>query len=429
MSAIGTVLSGVGVAVYVFVETGDAAWLGALAALAAAPYVLTAPLVKHADRFPRRTVMIAADAFAAIGPAIALGLVLAHRLEIWHLVVAGFLGGVGNAFQWPAAQAAVPALVEPGALDRANGLNQLGPAMGIVLGPVLATPLVAWFGIEAVLMVDLATFAIAVATTALVRFGDHVDVEPVDDDGSWNTVWTWLRSHGRPLIGLLVVMAVVNFLLSFFNVALLVVATDLGGTARAGLALGAGGIAMIVGSVAVGRRGVAPDRIGTFAHALVVAGTGCAIAAVRPHFALVVTGVFIALVAVPAVNAAVATVYQERVPASMQGRVFGLRSAIGRALEPIGSVAAGVAVAHLAIPALRADGVLAGSVGEVIGVGPQRGAALVLLAIGLGLAVAGGWLARSWIRTALRESATNARSAATSDTARPGAETPTVSAP
>ena len=243
------------------------------------------------------------------------------------------------------------------------------------------------------------------------------------------TVWTWLRAHGRPLIGLLVVMAVVNFLLSFFNVALLVVATDLGGTARAGLALGAGGIAMIVGSVAVGRRGVAPDRIGTFAHALVVAGTGCAIAAVRPHFALVVTGVFIALVAVPAVNAAVATVYQERVPASMQGRVFGLRSAIGRALEPIGSVAAGVVVAHLAIPALRADGVLAGSVGEVIGVGPQRGAALVLLAIGLGLAVAGGWLARSWIRTALRESATNARSAATSDTARPGAETPTVSAP
>ncbi len=37
VSAIGSSLSGVGVAVYVFLETGSAAWLGLLTALAALP--------------------------------------------------------------------------------------------------------------------------------------------------------------------------------------------------------------------------------------------------------------------------------------------------------------------------------------------------------------------------------------------------------
>ena len=48
-------------------------------------------------------------------------------------------------------------LVDPAALARANGLAQLGPAAGIVIGPALASPLVARWGIEDVLGLDLAT--------------------------------------------------------------------------------------------------------------------------------------------------------------------------------------------------------------------------------------------------------------------------------
>lgn len=405
VSAIGTVLSGVGVAVYVFVETGSATWLGVLAALSSAPYLLTAPLLSITDRFTRRSTMIAADTFAVIGPAVALVMAFAGRLEIWHLAVAGFLGGVGNAFQWPASQAAVPALVAPEALGRANGLSQLGGATGIVLGPVLATPLVAWWGIEAVLVVDLATFVVAVAATLSVRFDDPPRDPDVADDGSWAALFTWLRGDGRPFITLIAAMATVNFLLAVFNVSLLVLATDLGGTARAGLVMGAIGAAMVAGSIVSSRQGVGDDRVGTFARGMVLAGGGFVFAALRPSLVVVIIGVVVAVGSIPALSAAASTLYHERVPTSMHGRMFGLRTAIGRSLEPVGAVIAGVAVAHVAGPAMSDGGALTGSVGAVIGVGQGRGAALTVAVVGLLLTAVGLGLARSSIRDEFRRSA------------------------
>ena len=43
LSGIGSTMSAVGVAVYVFLETGSAVWLGVLSALSAIPVVLVAP--------------------------------------------------------------------------------------------------------------------------------------------------------------------------------------------------------------------------------------------------------------------------------------------------------------------------------------------------------------------------------------------------
>jgi len=398
LSAIGSVVSGVGVAIFVFVETGDASWLGVLAALAAVPYVLAAPLLPLTDRVPRRTMMIAADTFAVVGPATAL--VLAHTgdLEIWHLAVAAFLGGLGTAFQFPASQAAVPALVDGDVLDRANGLNQLGPAVGVVIGPVLATPMVAWWGIEAVLIFDVATFVVAVVATMMVPFDDVADDTSIDDDGTWRSLRAWLAGDGRPFVTLLAVMAVVNFLLAFFNVSFIVIVTELGGVARAGVALGAAGAAMIVGSLVSATRGAGADRIGTFARGLTLAGAGFVVASVFESFPVVIVGVVIALGTVPAVNAAVSTVYHERVPPSMYGRMFGLRTSLGRALEPVGALSAGFLIAGVVEPAMAVDGRLAPTMGVVFGTGDGRGAALVLAAVGATLAVAGIWLGASRLR-------------------------------
>jgi predicted MFS family arabinose efflux permease len=409
VSSVGTSLSGIGVAVFVFVETGSAAWLGVLTAVAALPYLLTGPLMPRLDRYPRRTAMIVADSLAALGTLVAFALALSGRLEVWHLVVAGFVGGVGNSLQFPAFQAAIPALVSDEALGRANGLNQLGPALGIVIGPVVATPLVAWHGIRAVLVVDLATFAFAVVTTAIVRFGPAGDplrsgVE-MGDDGSWRTAFTWLRTEGRPVLGLLGAIATVNFCLAFFNISMLALATDVAGTARAGLVFGAAGVAMIVGSLAVGIRGVPTRRVRTFSLALTAMGIGCAVAASRATFGVLAVGSVIALVMVPIVNAAVATIYHERVPPTMQGRVFGLRSAIGHSLEPLGSVVAGFLIARVAVPAMAEGGVGAATIGPMIGVGPERGAALVLLGVGGTLLGVGIWLGRSWIGGEIDEGA------------------------
>ena len=406
VSAIGSSLSGVGVAVYVFLETGSAAWLGLLTALAALPYVVTGPFMGLVDRFPRRTVMIAADAVAAVGPVVALGLALTGRLAVWHLAVAGLIAALGDSIQVPAAQAAVPALVPPAALGRANGLVQLGPAVGVVIGPALATPVVAWWGLEAILLIDVATFLVAVTATSLVRFGDATDptgAPPVDDDGSWRTMWAWLSSTGRPLLVMLTVSMVVNLCTSFFNVASVALATDVAGPARAGLVFAAGGVAMVVGSLIVGTRGIPRRRVRAAGVSLAVAGIGAVIVGSHPSLQMLIVGTVVLMAAIPVLNAIGATLYHERVPASMQGRVFGIRSAIARALIPVGSLAAGLLVSRVAAPAMSDGGVGARWLGPLIGEGSERGSALVVIAVGLAIALIGAWVARSWVAEALDE--------------------------
>lgn len=406
VSAIGSTLSGVGVAVHVFLETGSAAWLGVLTALAALPYVVTGPFTGLIDRYPRRTVMIAADAAAAVGPVLALAMALTGRLAVWHLAAAAVIAALGDSIQGPAAQTAVPALVPPAALGRANGLVQLGPAVGVVIGPALATPIVAWWGIEAILLIDVVSFLVAVTTTSLVRFDDAAaaaasSVEPVADDGSWRTMWAWLSTTGRPLLVMLAMSMGVNLCTSFFNVASVALATDVAGPARSGLVFAAGGVAMVAGSLVVGSRGIPRRRAMTAGVSLGVAGLGAVVVGAHASLAALIVGTVVLMASIPVLNATGATIYHERVPASMQGRVFGLRSAVARALMPAGSLAAGVVISRVAEPTMADGGIGARWIGPLIGTGAERGSALVVVAVGVAIALIGVWIARSWVAEAL----------------------------
>ena len=384
VSTIGSALSGIGIAVYVFVSTGSLMWLGLLSAFATLPVVLTGPFLRFTDRLDRRTVMIRADVVAAVGPAIALTIAVFGELQPWHLAAAGLIGGFGTAFQVPAYQAALPHLVDDSAIDRANGLVQLGPAAALVLGPAIATPIVAWWGIEAILIVDLVSFAIGASATAWTRF-TAVDAPEHTDDGSNRAALSWLRGPGRALFVLLGVMAVVNLVLAFFNLAFFALAVELGGVARAGLAPALGGATMVVVSLVMGSRGVPARRISVVALAIGMMAVACVVAAARPSFTLLLIGAVLALAAVPVANASVSTMFHEHVPAHMYGRVFGLRNVIAQVLYPLGSLLAGAVGAHVAAPAMTEGGALSGSLGRVIGVGADRGAALLMLGAAIAL--------------------------------------------
>ena len=351
---------------------------------AGASVLVTSPFLRLTDRFDRRTVMIRADMAAAIGPAIALAIALLGDLQPWHLALAGFAGGLGTSFQVPAYQASLPHLVDGEAIERANGLVQLGPAAALVLAPAIATPIVAWWGIEAILVVDLATFLIGAAATGFTKF-TAMGTREAGDDGSSRAARAWLWGPGRSLFALLAVMACINLVLAFFSLALFALAVDLGGAARAGLAPAVGGLAMIAASIVMANRGLPGRRAGALAFAIVMMSVGAMTAALRPSFWLLLVGAAVALASVPLGSATVSTVFHEHVPESMHGRVFGLRGVLAQILYPLGSVTAGLLGANLAAPAMSEGGVMSSSVGRIIGVGAQRGPALMLLGVAIAL--------------------------------------------
>jgi DHA3 family macrolide efflux protein-like MFS transporter len=396
VSTLGSSVAGFGIAVHVFLDSGDAVWLGLLMAAASLPFVVLAPLLGRIDRFERRTVMITGDLIAAAGTIAALGFALAGRLEVWHLVIAAVIGGIGTAIQMPAAQAAIPALVGADQLDRANGLAQIGPAGGVVAAPVIATMLVAQWGITAVLIVDVVTFAVAVAATALTPFRSHLHQRLPATAGAasdsthpiagWTPVFDWMRTSGRGVAALMAVSATVNLCLGFFNVALVAVVATID-EQWAGLPLAVGGIAMLAAGVLIGQRGLPERRVPAITLGVFMLAAGCAICGLRPSLAVVAIGAAVALAAVPLVSSAASTMLHERAPAALQGRMFALRGGISRSLDPLGAVVAGVAISVLAEPAMSSGGVLDRTFGRVLATGDGRGAALVMIFVGLALAV------------------------------------------
>lgn len=341
VSQVGTVLSGFGAAVWVFIETGSYAWLTVLTVGVSLPPMLTAPLLGLIDRFDRRLVMIATDTGTAAITGSVLAIWALGDLRPWHLVVASLAGGAFGSIQGPAYAAAIPSLVTPENLGRANGLIQLGPSLSLVAAPGLAGLLIAGPGIGAVLAIDLATFAFAATTVTLVRFRATAPPPP-EDDFRLTSVVRWLGREARPVGYLIGATAAVNVMLAVFNLAILVRGTILGGEAGAGLAPTMGGAGMILVSLLVGALGLPRRRIPAVGWSTAAFGGLTVAAAATPSLALFAVCIGLGISTAPLAQTIISTTLQERVQPEMHGRVFGLRNALGRGAYPLGVAPAGL---------------------------------------------------------------------------------------
>ena len=99
-----------------------------------------------ADRLPRRTVMLVADAVRTVLQLTAAALLVAGVAEVWQLAVLQVGMGVCEAFFWPAYTGLVPEVVSPPRLQQANALQGLVSSGSVTLGAILAGMLVAAIG-------------------------------------------------------------------------------------------------------------------------------------------------------------------------------------------------------------------------------------------------------------------------------------------
>jgi len=96
-----------------------------------------------ADRFPRRTILLLAQATFAVATGAVAAAALAGQLQVWHLVALGLVQGVAMSFNIPARQAYIAELVGPHLLRNAVALNNAGMNCCRIVGPALAGSLLA----------------------------------------------------------------------------------------------------------------------------------------------------------------------------------------------------------------------------------------------------------------------------------------------
>jgi MFS transporter, DHA3 family, macrolide efflux protein len=396
ISYIGSGLTNFALGVWVFRRTGSVTQFALIAFFASLPGLLAAPFAGAlVDRWDRRLVMLWCDLGSGLRTLAVALLLLAGALRTWHVYVAVAVVSLLRMLHLPAYIAATSTLVTRHQIGRASGLMQLGQAAGDTLAPLFAGMMIGAIGMGGVLLVDFATFLFAVLTLALVR----VPRPPASAaaQAARGTLareaalgWTFIKA--RPgLLGLLLYFALSNLVFAMAMVLVVPLVLSFSGPAVLGRVQATASCGLAAGGLLMSVTGWPRRRIhGVLGCGLLLA-VMLVVVGLRPSAPLIAAGLFVTLFAAAIVNGSSQAIWQLKVPADLQGRVFAVRRMLAQLTAPLGQVSAGPLADRVFRPLLVPGGPLAASAGRVLGVGPGRGIGLLYVCIAVVPLLASLW--------------------------------------
>lgn len=122
-----------------------------------------------ADRFDKRKLLMWTQGLSGLWGLVLGLLVVTGQAELWHVYALATLLGLTTAFDAPARQTFVAALVPPDHLGNAIGLNSASFNGARLVGPGVAGLLIAAFGTGPVFLINAVSFAATVVAVACLR--------------------------------------------------------------------------------------------------------------------------------------------------------------------------------------------------------------------------------------------------------------------
>lgn len=346
VSLIGTQLSAFALGVWVYQSTGRLMDFAMITMLALVPAIVVAPLGGVlTDRYDRRRIMLASDTVSAVAVGSLALLYWAGRLELWHILLAVTAGSLATAVQRPAWLASISQLVPKPYLVQANALAQLGTGLGTLVAPLAGGVLVVAIGLPGVILIDMATFLVAVLTLLAVRFPARL-FRKRDEDfrsafaGGWRFI-----ARRRPLVRMTLYFVPVNYLGALTIVLVTPLVLDLASPVALGAVTAAGGLGAAVGSLAMIAWGGTGKRAYGMVGFVLGGGAGTVLIGLAPSLApmslvLAGAGLFLWWAATSVVNAHWMAIIQVKVGAHLQGRVLAVNQMLAAAMMPLGFLTA-----------------------------------------------------------------------------------------
>ena len=179
ISGLGSAMTAYALVIWSYSQAGSALRTAALMVCSYAPYViLSISAGALSDRWDKKKTMLFCDALAALSTFIVLLLLKNDALRIWHLYIVNAVSGLMNTVQQPASEVATSALLKREHYQKVGGLRYLSNSLNSILTPIIATAVMGLWGIEAVIAIDLVSFA--VAFVVLLLFIPIPKTEPKD---------------------------------------------------------------------------------------------------------------------------------------------------------------------------------------------------------------------------------------------------------
>ena len=302
-------------------RTGTA--VGALLLATSIPRFLGPVAGAIVDRVEQRSLMVACD----LGQAVIFGTIAWLQPSFPVLLALVALAAVLDTLFAPAGRSALPALVRPEQLMRANAWIGMSLNVQVVAGPVLGGLLYSWLGGRGALAANALSFLLS----ALFLLGLPPLRAPADGGeargflavGMDGLRFAWRNRVVRTLIVALFV-GVAFAGLDDVALVFLVRETFHGSALAYGLVTGAYGVGMLLGSIGLSWKGTAAAAGTVFLLGWVAGGVGAVLTGIAPLIAVVAVGQAIAGVGNAVEVVAMDTLVQRSVPREMLGRVFGL---------------------------------------------------------------------------------------------------------
>jgi MFS transporter, DHA3 family, macrolide efflux protein len=387
ISLIGSSLTGFALGVWVYQRTGSVTQFALISVSTVLPKILVSPFAgAFVDRWNRRQAMLLGDSGSGLVTLAIAILFFLGRLEIWHIYLATSASSICSSLQWPAYLASTTQLVPKHHLSRASGLIRLSESVAQLTSPILAGILVTTIQIQGVFLIDFVTFLFALGTLLLIRFPDYQTKSDNQEKGSlWREMTQgWAYIETRPgLLGLTLLVAASNSLGAIVEVLATPLILSFASATALGTILSVGGSGMVVGSLIISAWGNSQQLMRNIFCFMLLSGLSILSIGLKPDTSLVTLAAFLFFLSLPITNTSIDVIFQKKVVPQVQGRVFALMETITEASVPVSYLLAGPLADRVFEPLLAPNGVLAGNIGQLIGVGRGRGIALMFIVIGV----------------------------------------------
>jgi MFS family permease len=386
ISSIGSGMTAFAVSIYVYQLTGSATFVSVAALLAFLPTILLSPIGGIlADRYDRRLLMIIGDSFSVLGLLFIFISIQTGQEGILPIFIGVTISSLFVALLEPAYRATVTDLLSEEEYARASGLVQIATNSKYLISPFIAGLILSVSDIRAILIVDMATFFVTVLTITSVRKSIRICKPNKDNFNFFKEFKEGMRciTSDEGVRSLVVLMAFVCFFMAFIQTLMTPMVLAFADAKTLGIMESVSAIGMLIGSIVISILNIKKGYSRILVISLMAAGVFMALVGTTTNIWLIVVFCILFFTSLPFVNTCADVLVRIRIPNEVQGRAWGIISILTQSGFVVAYALCGVLADYVFSPMLMENGILAGSLGRIIGTGKGRGIGLMIIIAGI----------------------------------------------
>jgi MFS family permease len=341
--------------------------------------------------------MVLGDIVSGFGLIILLMLMITGDIKVWQICLCVGFSSLFSALLDPAYKATITDLLTEDEYAKASGMMGIAYSSKFLISPIIGGLILAVSSMEVILIIDILTFAVTVAAIFSVRKSFAVKTQVKKKMNFFKDLkegWTIILESR----GVMLLIVLVSFLMFYMGIIqvlskpmiLSFTSEQTTGILRTVVACG-----MMVSSIMIGNGILKSKYVNVMVASFIVAGITMAGFGATTSIGVIIISGFLFFATLPFATTCIDVLIRKSIDNENQGRAWGLISLISQLGYVVAYAFAGVFADYVFNPALVEGGVLADTVGKIIGTGETRGIGFLTILAGLGLIIMALFVSKS----------------------------------